>query len=163
MFDFISWKLLWYAILCVYVPACLGLIVVVLLQKGKGVGFAGAFGAGGGSDTVFGPRSSKSLPQRLTYVMAGLFMFLALVMSMLTDKVERGVAPELESDPEAKAASVIEAALTEELDGTEEATPVPVAETPEEAADAEDVADGTAPTADAPEEAADAETPAPSN
>ena len=138
MFDFISWKLLWYAILCVYVPACLGLIVVVLLQKGKGVGFAGAFGAGGGSDTVFGPRSSKSLPQRLTYVMAGLFMFLALVMSMLTDKVERGVAPELESDPEAKAAaSVIGAALTEELDGTEEATPAPVAETPEEAAPAE--------------------------
>ena len=37
-----SWQTLWYLILVLYIPACLGLIVVVLLQKGKGVGFAGA-------------------------------------------------------------------------------------------------------------------------
>ena len=53
---------LWWLILILYVPACVGLIVIVLLQKGKGVGFAGAFGVGGGSEAIFGPRSSKSLP-----------------------------------------------------------------------------------------------------
>ena len=93
MQSIISWQTVWYLILVLYVPACLGLIVVVLLQKGKGVGFAGAFGMGGGSDTVFGPRASKSLPQRLTYVMAGLFMTLALVMSLIAGRIGAGVAP----------------------------------------------------------------------
>ncbi|MBI2432921.1 MAG: preprotein translocase subunit SecG [Candidatus Hydrogenedentes bacterium] len=96
MLGFIfSWTVLWWVILLVYVPACLGLIVVVLLQKGKGVGFAGAFGVGGGTEAVFGPRSSRSLPQKLTYTMAGAFMFLALVMSVLSGKVGKGAAPEL--------------------------------------------------------------------
>ena len=81
--------------LALYIPACLGLITVVLLQKGKGVGFAGAFGAGGGSDAVFGPRTSRSLPQRITYTMAGLFMVLALLLSLLSGRVGRGDAPEL--------------------------------------------------------------------
>ena len=93
MQSIISWQTLWYLILVLYIPACLGLIVVVLLQKGKGVGFAGAFGMGGGSDTVFGPRASKSLPQRLTYIMAGLFMVLALVMSLIAGRIGTGVAP----------------------------------------------------------------------
>ena len=93
MQSIISWQTIWYLILVLYIPACLGLIVVVLLQKGKGVGFAGAFGMGGGSDTVFGPRASKSLPQRLTYIMAGLFMALALVMSLIAGRTGAGVAP----------------------------------------------------------------------
>jgi len=43
MFDSVhNW--LWWICVILYVPACLGLIAVVLLQKGKGVGFAGAFG-----------------------------------------------------------------------------------------------------------------------
>ena len=98
MQSIISWQTIWYLILVLYIPACLGLIVVVLLQKGKGVGFAGAFGMGGGSDTVFGPRASKSLPQRLTYIMAGLFMALALVMSLIAGRTGAGVAPETVSE-----------------------------------------------------------------
>lgn len=93
MDSIFSWQTLWYLILVLYIPACIGLIVIVLLQKGKGVGFAGAFGMGGGSDTVFGPRASKSLPQRLTYVMAGLFMFLALIMSLIAGRIGTGQAP----------------------------------------------------------------------
>ena len=84
---------LWWLILLLYLPACLGLIVIVLLQKGKGTGFAGAFGVGGGSDTVFGPRSSKSLPQKITYAAAGVFMVLALLMSTLSGRVGRSSAP----------------------------------------------------------------------
>ena len=88
----------WLWVICVilYIPACLGLIAVVLLQKGKGVGFAGAFGlGGGGADTVFGPRMSKSLPVKLTYVMAGMFLVLALVMTLLSGRITKGEAPEL--------------------------------------------------------------------
>lgn len=93
MDSIFSWQTLWYLILALYIPACVGLILVVLLQKGKGMGFAGAFGMGGGSDTIFGPRASKSLPQRLTYVMAGLFMTLAFIMSLISGRLGTGVAP----------------------------------------------------------------------
>jgi len=99
MSSILSLSTLWYVMLIVYIPACLGLILVVLLQKGKGVGFGGAFGMGGGSDTIFGPRSSRSLPQQLTYGMAGIFMVLALFMSIISGKVNRGAAPELDLDP----------------------------------------------------------------
>ncbi len=92
---------LWILILLLYVPACIGLIVIVLLQKGKGVGFAGAFGVGGGSEAIFGPRSSKSLPQKITYAAALLFMFLALLMSMLSGRVGKSAAPAL-ADENAK-------------------------------------------------------------
>ena len=91
---------LWWLILLLYLPACLGLIVIVLLQKGKGTGFAGAFGVGGGSDTVFGPRSSKSLPQKITYAAAGVFMVLALLMSTLSGRVGRSAAPAPVSEEE---------------------------------------------------------------
>lgn len=96
MLDYIfSWNTLFWLLMLLYVPACLGLIFIVLLQKGKGVGFAGAFGAGTGAETVFGPRTSRSLPQRITYTMAALFMFLALVLSLISGRVGRGSAPEL--------------------------------------------------------------------
>lgn len=95
MWEFIwRWETLWYAMLILYVPSCIGLIVIVLLQKGKSSGFAGAFGLGAGSDTVFGPRASKSLPQKLTHIMAAIFMILALSMSLIAGRLGKGVAPE---------------------------------------------------------------------
>ncbi len=91
-----SWDTLWVLLMIMYVPACLGLIVIVLLQKGKGTGFAGAFGmGGGGGDTVFGPKSSQSLPVKLTYIAAATFMIIALIMSIVAGKVGKGQAPEL--------------------------------------------------------------------
>ena len=96
-----SLSTLWWMILLLYIPACFGLIIIVLLQKGKGQGLAGAFGMGGGSDTIFGPRSSKSLPQKITYASAAIFMCLALIMSILSGKVGRSAAPDLvEEAPE---------------------------------------------------------------
>lgn len=93
-----SLSTLWWMILFLYIPACFGLIIIVLLQRGKGQGLAGAFGMGGGMDTIFGPRSSKSLPQKITYASAAIFMSLALIMSILSGKVGRPAAPELASD-----------------------------------------------------------------
>ena len=109
------WETLWGLLLLLYVPSCIGLIVIVLLQKGKGVGFAGAFGIGPGSDTVFGPRASKSLPVRMTHVMAAVFMTLALVMSLISGRLGKGIAPDkVESVGEL---SGIDAVLTfDELD-----------------------------------------------
>jgi len=96
MFNTIfRWETLWYVMLFLYVPACIGLIVVVLLQKGKGAGFAGAFGVGPGSDAVFGPRGARTLPQKLTYVMAATFMLLAFCMSLISGRLGKGAAPEI--------------------------------------------------------------------
>jgi preprotein translocase subunit SecG len=88
-----SWETLNYVMLILYIPACVGLIAVVLLQKGKGVGFAGAFGVGPGSDAVFGPRGARTLPQKLTYIMAATFMVLALCMSLIAGHLGKGAAP----------------------------------------------------------------------
>jgi len=97
------WDWIWWILIIPYVISCVGLIVIVLLQKGKGVGFAGAFGVGAGSETVFGPRASKSLPQKVTYVMAGVFMLLALIMSIIAGRLGKGSAPEKLSEDAAAA------------------------------------------------------------
>ena len=108
---------LWWLILLLYIPSCIGLIAVVLLQKGKGVGFAGAFGMGGGSEAVFGPRSARSLPQRLTYIMAGVFMLLSLVMSTISGKVGRGAAPDTVDEVEMVGSSGVIDRLFEDESG----------------------------------------------
>lgn len=89
-----SWETLRWFMWLVYFPVCVFLMVIVLLQKGKGTSFAGAFGIGPGSDAVFGPRASRSLPVRLTYISAGLFLVLALGLSAVEGKVGKGAAPQ---------------------------------------------------------------------
>ncbi len=111
-----SLNTLWWLILLLYIPACFALIIIVLLQKGKGQGLAGAFGMGGGMDTIFGPRSSKSLPQKITYAGAAVFMVLALVMSILSGKVGKAAAPELAEAP-------VQASLDALFDGSAEGAP----------------------------------------
>lgn len=151
--EIFSWRTLWWLMMVLYVPSCLGLIIIVLLQKGKGSGFAGAFGMGGG-ETVFGPRASQSLPVRMTHVMAAIFMIMALVMSMIAGKVGRGVAPdaviagdvqpsvssqtldelgigEFANDPEAEEAATTPAATAGEESDVE--TDAPAEEAAEEA------------------------------
>lgn len=95
------YDMLWWGLMILYVPACIGLIVIVLLQKGKGTSFAGAFGVGAGSETVFGPRGSQTLPVRLTYAAAATFMTIALVMSIISGKVGKGAVPELVEETDA--------------------------------------------------------------
>jgi protein translocase SecG subunit len=157
---------LWWVILIgLYIPACVGLIVVVLLQKGKGVGFAGAFGVGPGSETLFGPRMARTLPQKLTYIAAGTFMVLAVLMSTLSGKVGKGSAPGL-VDENAPIESVgLDALFNEqgqaEGQSTSNAvtvvTPEQAPATPESPAPA---ATETTPPAPAPESAPATETPA---
>ena len=53
---------------------------------------------GAGQRHAVGPRSSKSLPQKITYTMAGIFMTLSLLMSMLSGNLGRSVAPTLVED-----------------------------------------------------------------
>jgi len=70
-----------YVLYTLYILACVFLILVVLLQSGKGGDVAAAFG-GAGSQTAFGPRGAQKPLEKATIVAAVLFMFLALVFSL---------------------------------------------------------------------------------
>jgi preprotein translocase subunit SecG len=74
--------MLYYVIAPLYILTCLVLLLVVLLQQGKGGDIASAFG-GSSSQTAFGARSGATLLTRVTTVTAALFMVLALTLSAL--------------------------------------------------------------------------------
>ena len=74
--------MLYYAVATLYVLACLLLILVVLLQQGKGGDIASAFG-GGSSQTAFGARTGATVLTRATTVLGALFLIVALALSIL--------------------------------------------------------------------------------
>ncbi|HZL16259.1 MAG TPA: preprotein translocase subunit SecG, partial [Polyangia bacterium] len=65
----------------VHVLVCVFLILVVLLQAGKGGGMGIAFGGGGGSQTVFGSSGAGNFLTRLTSVTAFAFLLTSLALA----------------------------------------------------------------------------------
>lgn len=63
-----------------HVLACLFLIVVVLLQRGKGAEMGAMFGAGAGA-TVFGSRGAGNFLTRMTTAAAVVFMVTSLTLA----------------------------------------------------------------------------------
>src|SRR5450631_2939562 len=64
----------------VHILVCLFLILVVLLQAGKGGGMGIAFG-GAGSQTVFGSSGAGNFLTRLTSITAALFLLTSLALA----------------------------------------------------------------------------------
>jgi preprotein translocase subunit SecG len=58
------------------------LILVVLVQQGKGADLAGAFG-GGGSQTAFGARGATTLLHKLTTTFFVLFVITSMALAVL--------------------------------------------------------------------------------
>jgi preprotein translocase subunit SecG len=81
-----------------YVLVCVFLILVVLLQQGKGADLAGAFG-GGGSQASFGPRTSTNIMHRLTTVSFVLFVVLSLALAIISGKRYGSVMEAVEASP----------------------------------------------------------------
>ena len=75
-------------LLVIHVMVCLVLILVVLLQRGKGSDMGAALG-GGGSNTVFGGRGAGNFLTKLTTAAAIGFMLTSLSLSYLTAQEER--------------------------------------------------------------------------
>ena len=65
-----------------HVVACVFLIAVVLLQRGKGAEIGAVFGSGA-SSTVFGSRGAGNFLTKLTTVSAVIFMLTSLSLSYL--------------------------------------------------------------------------------
>jgi preprotein translocase subunit SecG len=64
----------------VHILACVFLVLVILLQAGKGGGMGAAFG-GAGSQTFFGGRGAQTFLGKLTAGAAAVFMATSLALS----------------------------------------------------------------------------------
>lgn len=73
----------------IYVFVCIFLILVVLLQAGRGGGMGAAFG--GSSQTVFGGAGAGNFLQRLTVASASLFMILSATLAYLSSSGEQSL------------------------------------------------------------------------
>ena len=82
-------------LLVIDIFAAIGLIVLVLLQQGKGSDMGAAFG-GGGSQSVFGSRGSANFFSRATSTLAAVFFLSSLGLAFIyTQAVEESSVTEL--------------------------------------------------------------------
>jgi preprotein translocase subunit SecG len=65
----------------IHVVVCLALIMIVLLQTGKGASMGAAFG--GSSQTVFGSGGAATFLTKLTTVAAAVFMVTSLLLAFM--------------------------------------------------------------------------------
>lgn len=67
----------------IYVLLCIALIVVVLMQEGKSAGLSGAIN--GVADTYWGKNKGRSMEgtlEKITKILAALFIILSIVLAM---------------------------------------------------------------------------------
>ena len=67
-------------LITLHVIVCIALIIIVLLQAGKGAEIGASFGAGA-SQTVFGASGGKNFMSRLTTSAAIIFMLTSLTLA----------------------------------------------------------------------------------
>jgi preprotein translocase subunit SecG len=79
-----------YTCIVLFILVCLFLIMVILIQKGRGGGLASAFGGAGGN-TAFGSKTGDVLTW-VTSVVFGIFLLLAVVLNLLSDYRSRNPA-----------------------------------------------------------------------
>jgi preprotein translocase subunit SecG len=103
-------------VLIAHTVIALLIIVLVLLQRGKGADAGAAFGAGA-SGTVFGARGSSSFFSRATAVCATAFFVSSLTLAYLSSQGSSAPASLLENAP------VVEAE-TDEVPGLSDEMPV---------------------------------------
>ncbi|SFR48841.1 preprotein translocase subunit SecG [Thiomicrospira sp. ALE5] len=75
-------------VLAVHIVLAFGLIVLVLLQHGKGADAGANFG--GSSQSVFGSRGSATFLSKMTAVLATLFFITSLSLAYIASKQAKG-------------------------------------------------------------------------
>ena len=70
-------------LIVIHIIVCIALILIVLLQTGKGADMGAAFG-GGGSNTLFGASGASTFLGKLTTAAAVIFMLTSLTLAYLT-------------------------------------------------------------------------------
>jgi preprotein translocase subunit SecG len=72
----------------IHIGVCLFLMLVVLLQQGKGGGMGAAFG-GGATQQVFGGRGAGNILTRATAVCAAVFMLTSVTLAYVSSSGDR--------------------------------------------------------------------------
>ncbi len=113
----------------IHVIVSVFLILVVLLQQGKGQDFAGAFG-GGGSQANVGARTGTTLLHKLTTTAAVMFMLTSLTLTILISQpggdsviTDDAQIPQTETVPAADQEQPVEAEAPAESEDVPEETP----------------------------------------
>ncbi len=93
-------------LIIIHVIACIGLIMIVLLQTGKGADMGAAFG-GGASQTLFGSSGAGTFFGKATTAIAVIFMLTSLTLAYISTRktvnsVMMEVAPVEETMPESQ-------------------------------------------------------------
>ena len=94
-----------YVLVPIYVIVCIFLILVVLLQQGKGADVASAFGASS-SQTTFGARGATTLLEKITTWSFVAFSVLAVTISLMQARPKSTV---IQSQKGAKAPATVPA------------------------------------------------------
>ena len=71
-------------VMLLHIIVCIALILIVLLQKGKGADMGAAFG--GSSQTVFGSAGAASFLSKVTAAAAIIFMLTSLFLAFMFSK-----------------------------------------------------------------------------
>lgn len=86
-----------------HIIVSIALIIVVLLQTGKGAAIGASFG-GGSSQTLFGSRGSGNFMTKATAVVGTIFMLTSLSLAIMSTNVVGGSVVEELPEKEAPAA-----------------------------------------------------------
>jgi len=144
-------------ILMIHTLIALGIIALVLLQRGKGADAGAAFGAGA-SGTVFGARGSTNFFSRTTAILATAFFATSLTLAYVSSQQSGAVDSLLESAPAPEAGQVAPESepvedATAEFPALEESTEPAVDDLGMPALEADEPVEADEPTADpVPEE-----------
>lgn len=117
-------------VIIIHVIVCIALIMIVLLQTGKGADMGAAFG-GGSSNTLFGATGASTFLGKMTTVAAVVFMLTSLILAYMATN-RRGTSvlvdqpPIEQTTPESATETAPPAATTTTPSTTESA---PAAET----------------------------------
>jgi len=77
----------------IHVIVCIALIMIVLLQTGKGADMGAAFG-GGASQTLFGSTGASTFLSKATTAAAIIFMITSLALAYISSHRRTGSVPE---------------------------------------------------------------------
>lgn len=113
-------------VVIVHITVAIFLILIVLLQAGKGASIGATFG--GSSQTVFGSRGPASFLGKVTTGAAALFMITSLVLSMFSarsvtvvDEIEQPIQRQEQEAPAGEEGfDPFKAAIENEIEGNQE-------------------------------------------
>jgi preprotein translocase subunit SecG len=77
-------------LMVIHYITCFSMVLVILLQSGKGGGLAGAFGGGG--STIFGGRGAGTILTRATMFLGSMFFITSLTLALLSTQGASGTA-----------------------------------------------------------------------